>query len=49
MNTIFIMTCPECGLKHKVSESQGIIICSCGNTLADEEYFKVINGELVAR
>lgn len=49
-NTLFIMICPECFKKHKVTESQGIIICECGNTIADEKYFKLNDkGELVAR
>ena len=49
-DTLFIMTCPECGKQHKVTESQGIVICTCGNTIADEKYFKLNeNNELVAR
>ena len=49
-DTLFIMTCPECKKEHKVTESQGIIICSYGNTIADEKYFKLTDkGELVAR
>lgn len=49
-NTLFTMTCPDCKKEHKVTESQGIVICSCGNTIADEKYFKLTKeGELVAR
>ena len=49
-NTLFTMTCPECGKKHKVTESQGLVVCECGNTVADERYFKLTaEGELVAR
>lgn len=49
-NTLFIMTCPECSKQHKVTESQGIVVCECGNTIVDEEYFKLNdNSELVAR
>ena len=49
-DTLFTMTCPECGKKHKVTESQGLVICECGNTVADERYFKLTKeGELVAR
>jgi len=49
-DTLFTITCPECGKKHKVTESQGLVICECGNTIADERYFKLTKeGELVAR
>ena len=49
-DTIFTMTCPECKKIHKVTESQELVICSCGNTIADERYFKLTaEGELVAR
>jgi ribosomal protein L37AE/L43A len=49
-NTLFIMACPLCGKQYKVTESQTLIVCECGNTLADERYFKLTKeGELVAR
>ena len=47
-DTIFTMVCPECKKVHKITESKGIVICSCGMTLADEKYFKLNkDGELV--
>ena len=48
-DTLFTMICPDCKKQHKVTESQSLVVCDCGNTLADEKYFKLIEGELVAR
>lgn len=49
-DTIFIMICPECNKQYKVTESQGLVICKCGNTIADERYFKLNkDGELVEK